>query len=405
MKKQNIKALVLAIALLSLSLTGCGAKYTTQEAAYVPEEDFQYLYGTTAGNPTIAESEDGYIFLAGNYLFFTDKTNLETIPLCQKTGCLHYTETDEKNTINCNAYVKPVGAIGLQYYQNKLYFIESDSQNRPSVTEMDLTSGSRKTLYSFEKAIFLFSLHRGYLYFSGTSYTMDGTADYALQRVALFSGGKQVETLYEGKLSEGCIQEILPYQDRIYFREDGMEDGIHKINLVYYDCKEETCKKIDRNVQEDGETYGVSFVGFYQDKLLMRWGRTDEADNIVSKYKWYDIATSEITEFTALPTEKSTMDYTDGTYIYKHDTFEDQLFLRMYDRNGRELAAIPMESNGGYPGRYIIPGNDLLFETSYHHEFYQVYKKSDLVQGIVKPYVLLDEDINELNKGYFIGTD
>ena len=117
MKLRKMAVILLTLCLL---LTGCGAKYTTTEDAYVPDEDYQFCFGFGSRSNPITESETGYYFVLGDYIHYMDKETLKPIVLCQKPTCKHDKETDPYIVADCNAFMR---ADWVGYYQGKLYTI------------------------------------------------------------------------------------------------------------------------------------------------------------------------------------------------------------------------------------------------------------------------------------------
>ncbi len=401
MKKRFFFCIAAIILSFSLLMTGCGIEYTTQEATYVPEEDFQHQYVETsgAGMGSIVEAEDGYYFWISNYLFYADKQSLNAVPVCQKQSCLHADNVDPYTVANCGAFVKlyeGTAANNLFYYHGKLYYPEWKAGTKEvDLTEMNLTDGSRKQICHLDFFPSCMALHRGFFYFGKNVYSDSTTRKYSLQRVSITSGSKRIETIFEGEMQDGNIQYILPYQNRVYFCDIGKVDDTTVVKQMVYDCLSGEVSEFEDHFEQDGVSYSSDLVGLHKEKpLLLCQGEDGQR-----KYMRYDPETGERTELFSLPDVFVVNASTDGTYIYNFLVEPDQeLFLWMYDESGKVIAKIPVENNGGYPKMLIVPGNDLLFVCSYYYSQILAYRKEDLIQGIVEPYTILNEDINHFSK-------
>ena len=393
MKRQKITLIILSLCLL---LTGCGAKYTTTEDAYVPEEDYQFQYDYGLGSE-LAESETGYYFLIGNYIHYMDKETLHPMVLCQKPSCLHDKEEDPYIVADCNAFVR---ADWIGYYNGKVYTIaENLSSSGADLIEIYLDGTGRKLLYHFDIAPTNAALHRGYLYFSSKAYREDGTSVTALQAFSILSSKHKVETVYMSNMSGSDIFGISGYGNHIFFVESGIQNGEAIRNEIRWNCLTDDITVWENHIEQDGVEYFSTVLGYYDGKLFEFWS-TPSGDDYIMYYWYYDPITGERERCIGLPDQSYPARYTDGVYFYHYDTRVNSP-IEMYDIGGNLLAQVDMDSRA----QMILPGNEHLFVIDSLKTFITAYRKSDLASGIVDPIQVLDVNINDYLKSVITTID
>ena len=408
------KTLYLLICLLILS--GCGSsriKSSSYLRNYLPGEDFEpTAQSWQSRNMNVCPSEKGLYFIAGTYLFFMDYDSMEARPLCYKTDCLHNQENDSTKTAFCNAFV---GASYVrQYigqYKDKLYTVCINTTNgSEDLIEMEPDGSSRKTILADLKKtdVTRILLHRGVFYYTSNTYTEAGVQRSCLHALSLLSDTRTPEIIYEAA-QDHFISGVFPYLDQVYFIdsvEERQDDGniLPKQHILSYQLK-------DQSVQEITEEGIYTICGVRDSKLIIQNnGRYDEYDPSSKELK---PCTSGFTAFAeAHPgwnchAECIQDDFTLFTCFDRKETNDFIYDTFVADRNGNLLATIPEASWGHFNSQMIrIDKEEYLFRCSRTIAPFSVnlYKKTDLMQGIVDPITLIAvEDLNtDLNNGYIL---
>ena len=139
---------------------------------YIEGKDAQYMFMTTDGERYITRSEEGYYFINGWYLYYSDFNTMNPIVLCNKPNCLHDKELDETKKFNCNAFLLTGNNTTLlTIYNNYIYcYIDydflKDGTPVPELIRISLDGSERKTICELEEDITSMALHRGVLYYS-----------------------------------------------------------------------------------------------------------------------------------------------------------------------------------------------------------------------------------------------
>lgn len=120
------------------------------------------------------DTENGFYFIVGSYLFVFDYESGNVSPLCTKPNCLHYEETVEELVPECDAFVQ--GSEFLGYYDGYLYTIAPNrGTGERYYVRINPDGTDRKELYPFDSATDLvIRMHRGVIYRSYSTYQYDG---------------------------------------------------------------------------------------------------------------------------------------------------------------------------------------------------------------------------------------
>jgi hypothetical protein len=340
MKKQNHinqhRILAVAICLLMVLCTGCGNS-VQDSAEYLPDEDFPIEYAVWGGNTEMVETDSGFYFLAGDFLFYTDKESMTTVPLCSKTDCLHENETDPYKVADCDAFFSYAGIQYIQYYEGRIYLLCGESTSNDIVLlSMDATGSDRKEIYSFKSAPTSIAIHRGYVYYNTSVYNADGKKTYGIAAISLKNPSKDPITVYAGTFSDGSVDEIRPYRNWVYFRECGTDEDGEYSNWKYAYCpanQQLIC--LTEPVEQDDVQYYVSLAGFREGKLLLSW-QYKEGENYYHRWWWADLDGTLLEECTAIPADFNGKLYLDDDYFYLYDTHLDegeQYYIHMLDKD------------------------------------------------------------------------
>lgn len=76
------------------------------------------------GSTKLAEAEEGYYVMVGNYLYYVDEQTFAPTLLCVRPDCLH---NNEENAYDCDAYYSYMGSIG--FFEGDLYVQDAVLEN------------------------------------------------------------------------------------------------------------------------------------------------------------------------------------------------------------------------------------------------------------------------------------
>jgi hypothetical protein len=201
-------------------LCGCSGTHIVYSDSYVYGQDSQYSFrrSDTGG---MAETTEGYYLVAGPaMLYYYDKANKKTIPVCNKPNCLHADEPDLAKIAKCNAFLGG-GPLFLKYYENAIYYILDDFTPDGLVVytlnkiSLDGTKHQRiSILKDYPQDL---QIHRGYLYYSTKTWADDNATDCKLCRLPLNNVQAEPEIIEETREFEGIIASILCYGNHVYY--------------------------------------------------------------------------------------------------------------------------------------------------------------------------------------------
>lgn len=243
---KRLISLIIAIICIGVLFSACKKEPAEQieqtENTYIEGTDYQYMYD----NHPMAESPDGYYFLAGYYLYYIDKANMEAIPLCNKPNCLHQNETNPEKVLDCNACFLNSGSSPLvAWYEGHLYVTDQKTNGNANgeydLIRMDADGSNRKTLLALPANTSCYMIHRGYIYYASIVYSEDLDSTYGVFRIPL-AGGKE-ETIYAGKDPgdgrRGTIDRLLAYGNTVYivmhisdFNQNTREDTVYGYDTI-----------------------------------------------------------------------------------------------------------------------------------------------------------------------------
>lgn len=301
--------------IISIGLTGCqnAANY---DNTYHSETDYPYMFHVQGAGQSIAASNNGYYFLNGNFIYYTDKTQMKPVLLDNRPDSDCLTATEPNQIENCNAYVKIEDYIGfLAYSEEKVYTIESTSllgENNESAKRMELIERSkdgatRKSKLTFDFAPESIAIHRGIVYYSSRDYSKSSELDYQIKQFNLKSSSAKSKTIYNGELPEGHILDIIPYGKNVYF----LESAKNMYRTMRYDIQN---KEISRMFSDDDKD-NPSIGGIFNNQLLFSYFYGDPDD----EKAWIQYASDlEGNQIKALPIKTDFMQnlYASGKYIY-----------------------------------------------------------------------------------------
>lgn len=407
MEDAMMKKITLCFALLLVifNLAACAKKYSTANT-YIDGQDFEYTYAKDSSYQTIAESEDGYYFLCGYYLFYADKATMNPVILCNKPNCLHFDETDPEKVTYCNAAF-PTGLRGtVSYFDGNVYVLEVVSDepgsNTAKLNKLSNDGTKRKVVVKFEEYPFSLAIHRGKVYAASTVYKSDGTAVYGIKEYDLNKSASQKPTIiYEGELAGGNIQDLIIYGMNLYFTEFAYNSQIVTSRIMRYDIETE---KTSLLFKENGDTFPGSF-SFINDRILYSYSTIDKDTGKVSATQNFTCALDGTDEKESFKTDNYERLSSDGTYAYLVDIEwspfskpKEEQSLKVTDQNGNVLASIKTANYSSVSSNLTGGSEEHLLLENKTDTVYQVYyaNKKDFENGIIDFKLFLELDIEKL---------
>lgn len=216
------RKVILLTAVIFLCRLGACGKSAEQEGSDEKFYECQKGFMGVLGNQ-ICESPEGYYFLMGNYLMFTDENLEQQTIVCNKAECLHNEERAE-NRVRCEAFFDDSRA--LSYYDGKLYILARNwgkkQEQVESIYEMKPDGSERKEFYSGGADTQAFCVHRGkaYVYekkFTDESGKISKNPILTITEVPIQASKKSKIIFQTDEYEEGEINGLKCYQDYCYF--------------------------------------------------------------------------------------------------------------------------------------------------------------------------------------------
>lgn len=334
-------------------LLGCSPKIQ-YENRYIDGQDHQYYYYSSEGAQSMAESESGYYFLGGEYLYFMDKASMAPVIVCNKPNCLHNEETDSTKTLYCNAFFE--GAKSLFYYNGSLYI----STTRTTMTseseflKVTLDGTRRETLFGFDGGISSAALHRGILYYAAQVWDANGQTIVSVNATKLNGKSKEI---YKETFGHGNVNDIICYGNYVYFKTfDITEDGMLYKMVRHNILTEEMEVLFDNPIM-----VSIGKPSFIKDKMYYRKTKLEFPDMSLEYQEGFvaeiDGSNANSSFEPGFPVDVNS----DGQYLYAHDIewspFSkpvDEQQLTIYTIDGKVVDSVHTGSFGRLQS--IIPG-------------------------------------------------
>lgn len=410
----KLNLLIFYIAVI-LTLAGCGSQAfvesTSYKEEYIPEEDYNYRsYFWFEGSQGMVQTEDGFYFIVGSYMFFMDKTTGQSVPLCFKTDCLHNEETDQSKTVYCDAFMGS-GSLFLGYSHDKLYTVCVDRNTaKTNMIEMNMDGSDRKILYPYSSddgtSSPIILMHRGVIYFPSTMKDLEGKSYYGLNAFSTVSGSREPVLVYTGEYENGWIQNVIAFHNYIFFKDCYYTDSSFEGKIMMYDIQTGECEEI---LEEDCTIYGI------EDGNLIIYMHNDR------KYCVYSPTHKEL-----MPSKIKYNVFLDAHPLWNcncENQDEDIAMFSCYDREvndfvtdlyvvnaqGEVIAIVP-DAAWSTMGNYVFDDGEDIYYFRYSKTlspfWIRGYSKSDLMQGIVNPITVIEvENYNDsFNNAYLINT-
>lgn len=196
---KRIRSLAVSLVIL-LSLVACGSKAQKDYGEeYDPEMDYPLMNEAELDGIYVAKTENGYYYLNGDFIYYTDKDTMKPIPLCNKPNCKHENETDDTKVYECNAYVGVRTPLPfLQYYKGSLYTIEgfdaNEKKDKCSLVKISLDGSKREHLLEVSDQC-VYGIHRDYFYMA------ENGNEPKVVRVPMDKLSATPEVMFESELS------------------------------------------------------------------------------------------------------------------------------------------------------------------------------------------------------------
>ncbi len=372
------KFILVYILIFLFTLSSCGGKQYT-ENTYINGQDFQYMYFRQGSSPIMAESENGYYFFSGCYLYYADKATMKPVILCNKPNCLHDNEKNDKKVFNCNAFFYNYASPFIAYYDGNIYVVSGSVGINEEYELIKISSDGtkRESILKFDVKPMSVAIHRGRVYYDQTAYDKDQKSVYCINEFELGGFNKKPKTLYTGRLEGGHIQDLMCYGNNIYFTEFAHSEKAFTTITMRYDILTKEASKLFPSINENSMELS-SYPAVFNEKLYYS----------VSKYN-PDGTSQELNSFMCdldgknskriFDLDKDSVFLSDLKYLYSNDLRwsadakpKDQQMLRILDKDGKVQNSLKTGDINDYSD--IICGGELhLFVTSGNDNKYQIF--------------------------------
>lgn len=367
-----MKILLFLLLIVLLIGTGCHPQKTEYkyDDTFIKDQDYQFDFcDIYTGKTIMQKGNSGYYFSLNNFLYFADESTMQVMPLCNQSDCLHDKETNTEKSAKCNAYLensmlnsnffcqddKLFKFVDESYYEgNKLIVVNSVYE-----TELDGTDSNK--LFSLNRQIIRWMIHRGVIYYT--------TSENNVIEGYNLSTGKThtVVDLDSLDLYMPYLENMTAYANKLYFFVNGYEsekefnefvNGKNNTaisNIFIYDIRDEKLTKITSKISRDG----IVYQGFCDDCMLYSDANYD--DNIKFLYALNQNGESEKLEYEF----DSVYDLycTDGNLKYiKSGKTPDELeknIYKIYDKNNKYITTVDFPD--GYANMLFLGDSKNLF--------------------------------------------
>ena len=379
-----------------LFFSGCApaTPYPTGNA-YHEGTDFQYAW-TLEGDRIFTQSEDGYYFVvyqnSGGYLYFTDKTTLQTVPLCSKPNCMHALETDDEKKDLCDARISPFGALG--YIDEKVYYV---CNNGPTldILQINPDGTDRKVLHSLTGQVpsQQFAFHRGKMYVAVKTYDEDMNVNSTVWSYSLRDASNEPEKLCELPTSKGSIDAIYVYGNYLYASGVISSENEYERSTIYRLNLSNKKLTAQLELEEPDTTWCANFIdgkfmtsaakslgagSFIPDQTTITFYQTDLDGN--NQHKWAELPYSHYTS--------------DNQYLYmwnwpSSDIPMEDKTLTIYDKDANTVDRLPIgKLIPNYSEVYVSPGEHVFIYAK--DEGMYAFPKSEIGSGNITPVQILE---------------
>jgi len=265
--------LLLMSALLLFSAACSGGSISPGGRAYNARTDDDYYLSASNQLYPVVETENGFYFLTGSFLFYADVDTMAPIPVCAKPNCRHYEETDYDKLLDCGAYFQQSMTGGsLSYVDGQLYVFhrashsgsgtDSASLRGYTLTQVSADGTQRKNLISL---IHPFPgknlIHRGRFYIVTQETDQAGLTTAKLWSYSLDKPGEEPQLLYQTEPSEithNLFSWMCAYTDYLYwteFTQDRNRNRLLSLRILNLNTGELTVQEL-----QEGYTVGQAAI-------------------------------------------------------------------------------------------------------------------------------------------------
>ena len=412
-----MKRMNLFVLLLTLLFMGCShiEEYPADDFYYF-DTDSQYGYTLQGQDRIFAESEDGYYFVLSikgtHYLFFTDKTTMETIPLCNKPNCLHYEEEDYTKRSMCNAFFIGRGGYftSLFYNNGKLYIPTlKPGSEKTYVTEFSADGSSRKDIVELDGKVSGCNMvfHRGYLYAAVNSYNVDKESWLKIMRYSIDKPSSNPICIYEEKRvlnrENGFYNEIFDlraFGTRLYFTT--RRDGSNRFYYIELEGKEQQPNVFLEEIGSETERcYTIALSDDFSYAAINNLTPEINAlpddqqlPNMKSTIYKTDLEGNNPQELMNIPYGYLIADdryfYSWDCWPLKRDGNIDHFCIRIYDAEGNLLVNHDAQADVADFGYLYASQEEIIFLSVPKMNKVYYFSKSDIETGEIHPKLLID---------------
>lgn len=367
--KKTVIILLLVIMASSIGCTNNSVK-SKNINTYDEIRDYPYSFcDLSTGNFTVQKGNNGYYFSINNFLYFADEDNMIAIPLCNKNNCLHDKETDYSKLSQCNAYLLD-NLINTDFYflNNKLYILKDESYYEGnklvvinSIYEAQSNGTELKKIFSVNKQILRWIIHRGIIYYATDSDGKVEGFDLSDKNTKVYFDLDAVE-LYMPQLSN-----FFAYANNIYYCVSGFKnekqfndmlngENISPFEYIYvYTASGESNYILNSDISEDG----IVYQGFKDNCMVY----TDADYDKKIKYLYFLDQNGKRTKLDFKFENIYDLYYSDDvfTYIKTGKTIDDleKNIFKIYDKNEKLLAAVDFPD--GFANEFFIGDDRYIF--------------------------------------------
>ena len=398
MKKTRFAALWICLLLCGCQ-AGAGRTYP-DDGQFHFETDAQYTFFDQGWDRSFAESESGYYFAGmcsgGDFLFYTDKETLQTLPLCGKPNCLHHEETDDAKRQLCNAWFWGMDEPASVFYNDGRLFVPMrDSYGEDTVIMEFAADGSwRKELFRFEDTrVFSNNMlfHRGHFYLMVNSYTQDMKVSSRILQYSLEDPSREPKCLYQMESEkDGGTLDLIAYGNRLYFaQKDSGKKFFYSIDLAtlettrILDIAGEGDASYNLSVLNGRLLYGMSHPGSGS-------GSVDLSELDATLYT-SALDGSDVQKWNAVKFENYN---SDDRYVYcwmPYGGMHPELgetYLKIYDREGNLLVNYDMAQIPQYHMVFVSLSDQVFITTEARANVVYSFSKSEIETGEIHPKLL-----------------
>lgn len=331
--------------------------------------DYQYMFSGGSRMTSIQKTQGGYYVLSGDFIYYVDEKNMNTVPLCNKTNCMH--TPDDKN---CNAHFESLdGTYNMQVYKDKIYILSKElvedkdgiANYKSVLYRLSLDGSEKDKFYTFEKLIYSFYIVDNYIFYDTMSEDEEGSYESNINNSIYkksLDGNDSPKLVvnysdYKGHYKYGCTIKNI-YKGKLYVYEcyqtvENIEkakgEEAKQWNFVIIDLKNgKRIKELPMNNNSE-ENY---FAGICHDKLLR------SVINNKKKTETFYLSNLDGSNPKKLFGQKMNKDATvkyevicDDKYIYSdnvNDKSAKKRWVEVYNTSGEKLSRVyyPDENTG-----------------------------------------------------------